>query len=266
MLNDSEGYQFGEFTLDCGKGRLSKAGTPISLRAKSFALLHHFVTHADQLIAKDELMLALWPNAVVTEDSLTQCVSDVRAALGDGEHQLIRTLPRRGYLFAPTVSRCGAESGISICGDPPFHQKPPGIFATYLAILRSTLQSKPGAFGGDSCQLAREPRKPVPEPGRSAPPSAPEDARVGNLPSRLARLHGRDEDLRNVTALVEAHPVVTIAGAGGIGKTRLAQAVAHRSRSRWTDGVWFVELAAITDGELVPATIAHALGIQPSTH
>ena len=266
MLHDSEGYQFGEFTLDCGRGRLSKAGRPISLRAKSFALLHHFVTHADQLIAKDDLMSALWPNAVVSDDSLTQCVSDVRAALGDGEHQLIRTLPRRGYLFAPTVTRCGAEADVSTSSHLPSEQPPPGTFATYLGILRETLLSNAGAFGGYVRKLARDPGEPILEPGRPATASAPEDAWVGNLPSRLARLHGRDEDVRNVTALVEAHSVVTIAGAGGIGKTRLAQAVAHRLGGRWTDGVWFVELAAITDGELVPATVAHALGIQLSPH
>jgi TolB-like protein/Tfp pilus assembly protein PilF len=56
------------------------------------------------VVGKDELLQALWPGVVVTEESLTRCVSDIRHALGDEGQQIIKTLPRRGYMVAAPVS------------------------------------------------------------------------------------------------------------------------------------------------------------------
>jgi len=87
-----------------------------------------------------------------------------------------------------------------------------------------------------------------------------------NLPTHLPLLYGRDQDLQQVKALLRKHVVVTIAGAGGIGKTRLARAVAAdvavEHASDYPDGVWWVELAALSDGTLVPANVARALDVQ----
>jgi predicted ATPase len=87
-----------------------------------------------------------------------------------------------------------------------------------------------------------------------------------NLPSRLPRLYGRAEDLDAIAALLQAHPVVTITGTGGIGKTRVAQAVArHVATVRaadYPDGVWWVELAPIADGALVAPAVAQAMGVR----
>ena len=60
---------------------------------------------------------------------------------------------------------------------------------------------------------------------------------------------------------MESHRCVTVVGAGGIGKSRLAQAVAHAGIGRWPDGVWIVELAGLTDPALLPHGIAQALGV-----
>ncbi len=84
------------------------------------------------------------------------------------------------------------------------------------------------------------------------------------LPRPPTRLIGRDEDVTRILELL-ADPdtrMVTIFGTGGIGKTRLALAVAERAKDRYADGVAFVELAAVTEGSLVLPTIAAALGVQ----
>ncbi|MFT3820416.1 MAG: winged helix-turn-helix domain-containing protein [Rubrivivax sp.] len=97
--------RFGAFELDLDRGCLAKNGADIPLRRKSFALLAYFAAHPGRLLSKDELMAALWPGVVVTEDSLVQCVGELRAALDDRGQQLIKTVPRRGYRFDATVER-----------------------------------------------------------------------------------------------------------------------------------------------------------------
>ena len=90
-----------------------------------------------------------------------------------------------------------------------------------------------------------------------------------NLPSRAALLFGRGADVAAVKALLAQHAVVTIAGAGGIGKTRLAQAVAaqlaEERLAEFPDGIWWVELAPLADGALVASAVARVLDTQFGT-
>ena len=81
-------------------------------------------------------------------------------------------------------------------------------------------------------------------------------ARLTNLPTELPLLYGRDDDLTALRALIEAHRLVTVVGAGGIGKSRLAQAAAHAPAGRWPDGAWMVELAGLADPALLPNIVA----------
>ena len=83
-----------------------------------------------------------------------------------------------------------------------------------------------------------------------------------NLHAELPALLGRSEDLASVGVLLERHRLVTIVGAGGTGKTRLAQALLVERRSAFTHGVCWVEMTSITDGTLLPGSIAAALGVQ----
>ncbi|MEO8526592.1 MAG: hypothetical protein ABI460_17835, partial [Caldimonas sp.] len=85
---------------------------------------------------------------------------------------------------------------------------------------------------------------------------------ASNVPNQRGALYGRDDDMFRVQALLAPHRAVTIAGAGGVGKTRLAQAVAGAAHTAFPGGVCWVELAAVADNALVPAAVAHALGMQ----
>lgn len=93
-------FHFSGFRLDPESGLTRDDGTEIQLRAKSLELLVFLVSRAGRVVNKDELLDAVWGGMAVSEDSLSQCVHDVRRALSDVEQDLIRTVPRRGYLFA----------------------------------------------------------------------------------------------------------------------------------------------------------------------
>jgi predicted ATPase/DNA-binding winged helix-turn-helix (wHTH) protein len=104
-----------------------------------------------------------------------------------------------------------------------------------------------------------------PARSESVPPAMlAESAASPDVSTELPALYGRSEDLTALRDLIEHHALVTVVGPGGIGKTRLAQAVAHELRDEFADGVRLVELASLADPDLVPATVARALGIAVS--
>ncbi|WP_439398016.1 ATP-binding protein [Bradyrhizobium sp. PMVTL-01] len=81
------------------------------------------------------------------------------------------------------------------------------------------------------------------------------------LPSPLARMIGRDDAVEKICAELALHRFVTIVGPGGIGKTSVAVAVAHRERETFEGQVCFVDFGALTDARLIPGTIAATLGL-----
>ena len=95
--------RFGEFRLDPVRAEFTRFGQPVALRPKTYALLSLFAASPGRVLGKDELLAALWPKAVVTEGSLTQCVGELRAALGEHGDNLIRTVSRLGYRFDAEV-------------------------------------------------------------------------------------------------------------------------------------------------------------------
>jgi predicted ATPase/DNA-binding SARP family transcriptional activator len=82
-----------------------------------------------------------------------------------------------------------------------------------------------------------------------------------NLPARLTSLVGRSADTAGVVGLLDDHRLVTLIGPGGVGKTSLALASGEELVARFGDGVWLVELAAVSDPDLVPVEIARSLGL-----
>jgi predicted ATPase/DNA-binding winged helix-turn-helix (wHTH) protein len=139
--------------------------------------------------------------------------------------QAISTIPGRGYRFTATVD------------DGP-------------SMAPSARPGPPGARGSEA----------------PAPPAA--TTLRTNLPAVLPSLIGRDDDLLALGALIDqhrgTHRLITIAGAGGIGKTRLAQMLLHARTSDFAHGVCFVDLASVTDPRQVATTIATALGVLAS--
>ena len=85
--------------------------------------------------------------------------------------------------------------------------------------------------------------------------------RRGNLPRSATTLIGRAGVLPRVALLVRTYQLVTLSGVGGVGKTRLALAAGADLAEEFPDGVWMVELAAVSDADAVPDAIASALGI-----
>ena len=99
---------FGSFVLDGRRAALTRGGASVALRPKTFALLSYFAAHPGRVLGKDEMLAAVWPGVVVNEESLSQCVRELRAALGDDGQALIKTVARRGYLFDAPVQLSAA--------------------------------------------------------------------------------------------------------------------------------------------------------------
>src|SRR5215813_8747346 len=107
-------YSFGDFTLDLTTGCLLHNGREVKLRPKAFETLSYLVQNPNRLISKDELVEALWSDSFVTDNSLVKCLKDVREALNDQQHIVIKTVPRRGYIFAAEVSDTGRSDSRSV--------------------------------------------------------------------------------------------------------------------------------------------------------
>ncbi|WP_233804889.1 ATP-binding protein [Paraburkholderia sp. HP33-1] len=223
------------FDLDIGRGELRVEGRPVALRPKTFALLQHLARHPGRLLGRNELIEAVWRDVIVTDDSLVQCISELRAALDDRSQKLIRTVPRRGYIFdlRPIESISGEGSDL-------------------------TAPSQSLAFDGQ-VYMPESLHEAVPE---QSPYDFTNVAATNNLPVQMPPLYGRAEDVAALARLLEVSRVVSVVGPAGIGKTRLAQAVAYELRNDYADGVWIVELASLADGLLLVPTVARVLGHQ----
>jgi class 3 adenylate cyclase/predicted ATPase len=123
-----EAFFFEGYTLDLRRGCLRTADREIELRPKSFAVLRYLVENAGRLVSKDELVKAVWPNVIVTDESLARCVSDVRLALSDSHQRVIKTVPRRGYLLAASVSE-PSRSAESVTATSPAATSPDRVDA-----------------------------------------------------------------------------------------------------------------------------------------
>jgi predicted ATPase/DNA-binding winged helix-turn-helix (wHTH) protein len=94
-------------------------------------------------------------------------------------------------------------------------------------------------------------------------PTSPQTQPATNLPPAVTPLIGRENELSKLPELIAEHRLVTLTGPGGIGKTQLGLEAARHVLTCFPDGVWISELAPMTDPELIPGTIARALGITP---
>jgi adenylate cyclase len=94
---------FSGWTVDADKATLTGPEGEVLLRPKSFDVLVYLARNPGKLISRSDLLDAIWPNVTVSEDSLTQCISEIRTVIGDTAQEIVKTVPKRGYMFCAPV-------------------------------------------------------------------------------------------------------------------------------------------------------------------
>ncbi|HYD48093.1 MAG TPA: AAA family ATPase [Terriglobales bacterium] len=100
-MQPAEVVRFDAFCVDLGAERLWHLDRPLPLRPKAWALLRHFLEHPGELLTKEQLIQAVWPDVAVSDDSLVKAIRELRRVLGDDSQtpRVIETVHRRGYRF-----------------------------------------------------------------------------------------------------------------------------------------------------------------------
>ncbi len=131
-----------------------------------------------------------------------------------------------------------------------------------LAQVCQLIEQRQGGAGVQLAAAAQFDWTPTDKGGASMAPAVSANAPRHNLPAALTSFVGRDTELREVAHLLTVTRLLTLTGVGGVGKTRLALQLAQQVRSHFADGVWLVELAALSDPTLVWHAIGSAVGVQ----
>jgi predicted ATPase/DNA-binding winged helix-turn-helix (wHTH) protein len=219
-------YRFDRFEVRPAERQVLIDGEVAALGARAFDVLLALLERRERVVSKSELFDLVWPDTVVEENNLAVHISALRRLLGAA---VITTIPGRGYRFTAAPREGGAVD-------------------------------EAGGVGGAVVEAARDGAATT----QSAAPRPPSTGLKTNLPDALPALIGRDDDVERLGALIARHRLVTIVGAGGIGKTLLAQHVLSRRREAYAHGVGWVELAAIADPRQVVGAIATALDVHPA--
>jgi predicted ATPase len=167
---------------------------------------------------------------------------------------------RDGNLFGDPVNRCARIRGLASGGQTL-------LSAAVFELVRDRLPAAVGVqdLGEHRMKDLTRPERvyqlDVESLPREFPPLLSLNRAKHNLPVQLSSFVGREAEVAEVRKLLEAHRLVTITGFGGMGKTRLALQVAAELADGAGDGVWFVDLAAVTDPARVPAEVAAVLSI-----
>ncbi len=116
-----QGYAFDRFRIDLASYQLHRDGQVLTLTPKAFDTLVALVSRRDRVVEKDELMNAVWPDAFVSEDNLTQAISVLRRTLGDHSNQprFIVTIARHGYRFIAPVNELREATALGTADAPP---------------------------------------------------------------------------------------------------------------------------------------------------
>jgi predicted ATPase/class 3 adenylate cyclase len=228
-------------------------GVLVKSRGEGDSLFAVFPRATDALVAALNLQQSLCAEPWPQETSLR-----VRMALHTGEADL-----RDGDYYGSSVNRCARLRAIGYGGQVLLSD------VTH-DLVRDSLPQGAGIKPLGEQRL-RDLTRPEPtfqllHPDLPAdfPPlrSLDNPSLPNNLPLQVTSFVGREKESAQVKGLLEAAPLVTLTGSGGCGKTRLALQVAADLLDGMGDGVWLVELAALTDPALVAQTVANALGVK----
>jgi predicted ATPase len=179
----------------------------------------------------------------------------VRMALHTGEADL-----RTGDYYGPAVNHCARLRAVAHGGQVVVSSVTADLVREGLAVgvgLRDLgeHQLKDLAQPEHVWQLVH------PSLRSEFPPLVSQRTTQHNLPTHLSSFIGREQDLHRIQRLIDQNRLVTLTGVGGMGKTRLALQLAEHLVTRFSGGVWLVDLAALSDPELVPATLANTLRV-----
>jgi predicted ATPase/DNA-binding winged helix-turn-helix (wHTH) protein len=262
----------GECEIDFTRRELRVRGVPVPVGGRAFEVIGVLARSAGEVVSKDELMDRVWPGAIVMESTLHVHASALRKALGP-YRSLLKTESGCGYrLLGDWAVQSNQIASHDVQGHDVQGHDVQGHDVQGHDGASKDLQSH-GVASHDvaSHDVAGHDVANRRVASHDATAASP-DRRLtridgaspaSNFPAAAARLIGRAEAVARLRDLISAWRVVTLTGPGGIGKTTLALHVARGIVDEFTDGVWLVELASLSDPSLVPTAVAGAIRLPP---
>jgi DNA-binding winged helix-turn-helix (wHTH) protein/Tfp pilus assembly protein PilF/TolB-like protein len=283
--------RFARFELDQQRAELrGPTGEAIKLRPKTFSILSLLATNPGRLVSKQELMDAVWPNVHVGDDSLFQCIRELRTALGDEQRQLIKLVSGRGYLLTSEVSAVTpqaagepAPEAVSIpvaaiagpAGAGPqrlfglSHRVEPavtGVVAAAVFIIATVLLMSGGIF-------TQNPPTVAVMPFTVADGDAEAAAMAENVTTRLTDGLAKIENIRLTLPAASRTPQADCVVTGELHKSGQGwEGRARLTRAATGEVVWSEPVSIVTEGTDVAlqqsrlaASIGHALAVAINT-
>ena len=136
-------FKFGDYVLESREHSLRKGAQQIHLRPKAFETLLYLVKHHGSLIKKQDMLDDLWPNVIVTENTLSHCIDEVRQALQDNAQKptFIRTIPRVGFKFIAEVRELKTDEDITVSSNSGVNEQKKDINNT---VIEEQKKNQPG--------------------------------------------------------------------------------------------------------------------------
>ncbi|BFI95086.1 MAG: hypothetical protein RSP_05960 [Rhodanobacter sp.] len=228
-------------------------GEAIKLRSKSFDMLWLFASRAGRVLGKQELIEAIWPNVRISENGLFQCIREIRAALGDENHALLRLVPGRGYVLDAEVTNrpgpeaAGREPGANLAAPPTIAVRP--LTVPVDAALWAGMAAHVGERLADGLAKIERIRVIAPPPGAPVPSLDVGVAADFVVSGELHRSGGKWEARARMTATATGEvrwsgsaTVPSEEGDPGLQQSRLAAGLGHplalRINALQNSGAW----------------------------
>lgn len=244
---------FSRFWFARDAGLLISDGNVIELAARPFAVLDALLAARGRIVSGAELRELVWHGANVEANAVQAQVSAIRRALG-ADRDILVTMPGQGYRIACDI-RLVDSPNLGADADEGF-LSPPSAPSPIAGTQRPTQQRRFVPFRNDTQAVQRT------SPSGNAPASPALSAPPHRRPLPASPFIGRHAELSELLAIVPARRIVTLTGAPGIGKTRLALEAATRLASQFPDGTFCVELAPLTQPERITDAIFAATGLR----